>query len=203
MIVFSKNTPSLDRQHVKGVLNIPTSSALGKYLGCASFQGRPSSEVFQNLSHKAHSKLSNWKANALSKAGRVVLIQSNLEALPSHTMQCFQLPASLSSELDRINREFFWKKSNSEKGLPMVAWDKICRPKKLGGLGLAPLILPLWQNSHGNFSPKTKTIGFNRCVRNTAPLVIFFSTRKNRLIRGLGSACCGLEILLSEVFAGN
>ena len=44
MIVFSKNTPSLDRQHVKGVLNIPTSSALGKYLGCASFQGRPSSE---------------------------------------------------------------------------------------------------------------------------------------------------------------
>jgi len=136
LIVFSKNTSSLDKQHVQGVLNIPTSSALGKYLGCASFQGRPTLEIFQNLSQKAQTKLTTWKASSLSKAGRVVLIQSNLEALPSHTMQCFQLPASIASDLDRINREFFWKKSNTEKGLPMVAWDTICRPKKLGGLGL-------------------------------------------------------------------
>ena len=33
LIVFSKNTLSLDMQHVKGVFNIPTSSSLGKYLG--------------------------------------------------------------------------------------------------------------------------------------------------------------------------
>jgi len=53
LIVFSKNTSSLDKPHVKGVLNIPTSSSLGKYIGCASFQGRPSPEVFRNLAHKA------------------------------------------------------------------------------------------------------------------------------------------------------
>ena len=53
LIVFSKNTSSLDKQHVKGVLNIPTNSSLGKYIGCASFQGRPSPEVFRNLAHKA------------------------------------------------------------------------------------------------------------------------------------------------------
>jgi len=33
------------------------------------------------------------------------------------------------SQLDRINRDFFWKKSNTEKGLNLIAWDKICRPK--------------------------------------------------------------------------
>ena len=86
LIVFSKNTPSLDKQHVQGVLNIPTSSALGKYLGCASFQGRPSSDIFDNLAVRAQSKLATWKANSLSKAGRAILIQSNLEALPTHTM---------------------------------------------------------------------------------------------------------------------
>lgn len=65
-----------------------------------------------------------------------MLIQSNLESLPAHTMQCFELPKNTTTELDRINREFFWKKSSTEKGLPMVNWDKICRPKVCGGLGL-------------------------------------------------------------------
>ena len=51
-------------------------------------------------------------------------------------MQCFQVLASIWQNLDCLNREFFWKKSNSEKGLPMVAWDKICWPKLLGGLSL-------------------------------------------------------------------
>jgi len=33
----------------------------------------------------------------------------------------FNLKTIFSQNLDRIYREFFWKKSNSEKGLPMVA----------------------------------------------------------------------------------
>ena len=71
-----------------------------------------------------------------SKAGRVVLIQSNLEALPVHAMQCCKLPGMVTKQLDRINRDFFWKTSNLDKGMPLVAWDKVCRPKQLGGLGL-------------------------------------------------------------------
>jgi len=51
-------------------------------------------------------------------------------------MQCYKLPSRITDQLDSIHRDFFWKKSTSEKGLPLVAWDKICRPKILGGLGL-------------------------------------------------------------------
>jgi len=85
---------------------------------------------------KAMTKLVGWKANCLSKAGRVVLIQSHLESLLAHTMQCFQLSSTISNNIDRVNRDFFWKKNNTDKGLPLVAWDKVCRPKKNGGLGL-------------------------------------------------------------------
>jgi len=80
--------------------------------------------------------MESWKANTLSKAGRAVLIQANLESLPTHTMQCFQLPKKTTTVLDRVNRNFFWKKSNKDQGLPMIAWDTICRPKSFGGLGL-------------------------------------------------------------------
>jgi len=64
------------------------------------------------------------------------LIQSHLEALPAHSMQCFELPRHTSKHLDNYNRDFFWKRSATEQGLPMIAWDKVCMPKVIGGLGL-------------------------------------------------------------------
>jgi len=63
--------------------------------------------LFSDLVRKAHNKLQSWKASSISKAGRLVLIQSNLESLPSHTMQCFKLPKSTTNNLDRVNRDFF------------------------------------------------------------------------------------------------
>jgi len=66
----------------------------------------------------------------------VALIKANIESMPAHTMQCFQLPSATNTQIDRISRNFFWQKSGDSKGLPMVSWDKICRPKKAGGLGL-------------------------------------------------------------------
>jgi len=51
-------------------------------------------------------------------------------------MQCVQLPSAVANNIDRVSREFFWKKNSTEKGLPLVAWDKICRPKQNGGMGL-------------------------------------------------------------------
>jgi len=135
-ILFSNNTRNLDKQVVGGIFNIPHSSSLGHYLGCSLFQGRPPADLFRTLTSKAVAKLDDWKAKSFSKAGRIILIQSNLESLPIHTMQCYKLPSRITDQLDRIHREFFWKKNTSEKGLPLVAWDKICRPKILGGLGL-------------------------------------------------------------------
>jgi len=51
-------------------------------------------------------------------------------------MQCFQLPQVTLDQLNRTHRQFFWKNSASDKGLPSVAWDKICLPKTKGGLGI-------------------------------------------------------------------
>jgi len=83
---------------------------LGKYLGCPVFQKKPSPALFRELSDKAMTKLAGGKANCLSKAGRAVLIQSHLESLPAHTMQCFQLPVAISNDIDRVNRNFFLEK---------------------------------------------------------------------------------------------
>ena len=62
--------------------------------------------------------------------------KTNLETMLAHTMQCFQRPSSIGKKIDKVNRDFFWKKTGNIKGLPMISWDKIYRPKKSGGLGL-------------------------------------------------------------------
>ena len=49
-------------------------------------------------------------------------------------MQSFMLPSDIHQELDQINRTFFWNKDNKYRLL--IRWDKICKPKKYGGLGL-------------------------------------------------------------------
>ena len=83
-LTFLKNATNTHKQLVAGSFNITHSESLGKYLGCPIFQSRANRNIFQGIINKATMKLVGWKANCLSKAGRIVLIQSHLEALPVH-----------------------------------------------------------------------------------------------------------------------
>lgn len=50
-------------------------------------------------------------------------------------MQTLWLPQSICSMIDRTTRNFIWK-GNSGRGIHYVAWDKITRCKRYGGLGV-------------------------------------------------------------------
>jgi len=89
-LVFSRNATRAHKQMLAAIFNIPQRESLGKYLGCPTFQGKPKATTFTDILAKATAKMESWKANSLSKAGRTVLIQSNLESLPTHIMQCFE-----------------------------------------------------------------------------------------------------------------
>lgn len=38
--------------------------------------------------------------------------------------------------MDRKCREFLWGSTTEKKKILLVAWDKVCRPKKQGGLNI-------------------------------------------------------------------
>ena len=117
-LVFSNNATATHKQVVGAFFNIPRKESLGKYLGCHVFQGKAKKSMFFEIIAKATSKMERLKANSLSKAGRAVLIQSNLETLSTHTMQCFELPKTTARTLDKVNRDFFWEKISVGKRYP-------------------------------------------------------------------------------------
>lgn len=51
-------------------------------------------------------------------------------------MQSFTLPPIVLSSLDKCYKIFFWDKAPDAKSPNLIRWDKVCRTKKIGGLGL-------------------------------------------------------------------
>jgi hypothetical protein len=135
-IFFSPNTKSDLRLKVTSILGISETCDLGKYLGFPLKLSGRNFRDFNFIVEKVQAKLASWKAKLLSLAGRVVLIQSVTSAIPSYYMQNSVLPSRVCSELDKLNRNFLWGSTDEKKKMHMVGWTKVCRAKKLGGLGI-------------------------------------------------------------------
>lgn len=81
-------------------------------------------------------RLNVWSVKNLSMAGRLTLLQSVLEMIPSYAIQTTVFPAALCDELDKLTRKFLWGASGKARRFHSVSWDRVCKPKEEGGLGL-------------------------------------------------------------------
>ena len=84
-------------------------------------------------------KLSSWKQLYLSKGGRLTLLKSTLSSLPTYYLSLFTIPKVVATRLERIQRNFLWGLSVVCFKYPLVAWEKVCLPRELGGLGIRNL----------------------------------------------------------------
>jgi hypothetical protein len=51
-------------------------------------------------------------------------------------MSVFPAPKGILQKIRAIQRDFLWRGVENKKKWALVAWDKVCRPKIKGGLGL-------------------------------------------------------------------
>lgn len=59
-----------------------------------------------------------------------------IQALPTYVMQTAILPKAICDEVDKICRGFIWGESYNGRKVHLVSWEKVCKPKQYGGLGL-------------------------------------------------------------------
>lgn len=90
---------------------------------------------FEFLVDKIYHGLNSWKRNILSKANKVTLAMSILAWIATYYIQLLRLPKTVYDLIDKSTRNFMWKGS-SKKGIHLVRWDKITKPKKDGGLDI-------------------------------------------------------------------
>ncbi|KAL0388103.1 UNVERIFIED_CONTAM: putative mitochondrial protein [Sesamum radiatum] len=135
---FSRNTPLGTRQHLASILGVRLENKHEVYLGLPAVAFRSKRALFAALKDRIWKRIQGWHEKLLSQAGKAVLIQAVVQAIPSYAMSCFRLPKMLLVEFQSLAANFFWHDGDKRR-IHWLAWDHMCRSKLDGGLGFRNL----------------------------------------------------------------
>ena len=86
--------------------------------------------------NKLQDKVSKWTIRSLNLAGELVLTKEVLQAIPIFMLLALPTPKGVLYQFINIQRNLLWGKEDTKRKWALVSWDKICKPKNHGGLGL-------------------------------------------------------------------
>ncbi|WMV28367.1 hypothetical protein MTR67_021752 [Solanum verrucosum] len=137
------------------------------YLGMPLGAKSKSIDIWNSVIEKCEKKLAKWKSQYLSKGGRLILINSVLDALPTYMLSLFPIPPGVIKRLDRIRRNFLWQDNKEKKSFHLVKWEEVMTSKENGGLEINNLKLQskalsmkwLWKYANNNQMLWRKVIG--------------------------------------------
>lgn len=104
-------------------------------MGLPELFGRKKKDLFSSIVDKIKLKAVSWSSGFLSSIGKLTMLKAVLSAIPSFPMTCFQLPVGLCDMIHSALTRFWWDSNMGKKKMCWLAWDKLTKPKGLGGLG--------------------------------------------------------------------
>ena len=69
----------------------------------------------------------------LSKAGKLTLLKAVLSAIPTYTMSCFELPASMCKRIQSVLTRLWWDGPDNKRKMSWVVWNRLTMSKAEGG----------------------------------------------------------------------
>jgi hypothetical protein len=80
--------------------------------------------------------LNNWTFLSINLPAKTVLLKSVLQAIHAYLFFSIDYPPSILKKIRNMKGKILWNGHNPEKKWALVNWDKVFKPKYLGGLGL-------------------------------------------------------------------
>ncbi|WMV42466.1 hypothetical protein MTR67_035851 [Solanum verrucosum] len=87
-------------------------------------------DIWNGVVEKCEKRLVNWKSQYLSLGGRLSLINSVLDSMPTYMMSLFPIPDG---------RNFLWEGNSETKKFHLVKWDALIGSKQKGDMGVRNL----------------------------------------------------------------
>ena len=91
--------------------------------------------VSNSIEDRFRKRLTSRKRQYISKGGRLTLIWSTLSSLPIYFLYLFQMPNSVCSRLENIQRDFIWGSENLDQKPHLINLKTMCSEKKKGVQG--------------------------------------------------------------------
>ena len=135
------NTCNDRLMHFAMTINCQTGCLPFTYLGLPLSITKPSMEHFVPIVQRVERRLCGI-ADFLNYGGKLQLVKSVLSSLPLFYMSYLEVPIAIKDQIIKYMRYCLWRKKTDDvqaKGQALVSWDKICRPKNQGGLGVLNL----------------------------------------------------------------
>ncbi|XP_010678145.1 uncharacterized protein LOC104893708 [Beta vulgaris subsp. vulgaris] len=107
-----------------------------KYLGVPICAKRISTAECGVLVEKMSARIKIWSNRHLSYTGRLQLVNSVLMSIHVYWAQVFIIPICVLQDIERVCRAYLWTDSYYTARGGNVAWEKVCQPKKAGGMGI-------------------------------------------------------------------
>lgn len=139
-VFFSKGCPLTLKSNMAHELQVPIFDKTEKYLGIPSDWGQTRKEMFSWILARVSMKLEGWKEKLLTKASKEILIKAVVQALPQYAISIFKIPISICKAIEQWITAFWWKQSESKRGMYWKKWEVLKSIKDEWGLGFKDLI---------------------------------------------------------------
>ena len=134
--IFFFNTDISIQRNLSRILGFQRDSLPSKYLGVPLTDKPLHNDILEPVLNKLKDKVSKWTNRALNLVGRLTLTKAILQTIPIYMLSAISTPSGVSIQIRNIQRDFLWGKGEEKKKWALVAWERVCKPKSHGGLGI-------------------------------------------------------------------